>query len=646
MAEEEKKVNYSQAPEIEKEKSRLIQLVQDDKMRRDAETTFFRNETLATYSEVALGQFIGHRTKPEWKKDYQYNVFDHITRDKVMAILSKSAGLYQAQFFNTNKRHDAVGDIVATVLGAFYEDSTRRLNEKEKNKMIMLDALTQPKTIWYEGWRHQKRTIREIDERDKFGRISKTTEKKIVHYNGPWGEVVNVLDIVPGSLRIRDLQEQPRFTWIPKMSMHEFRRRYPISKYPEAAKVTAHGEMFDNDELSQLIVRDDLKEDEVEVAHIFEKWEDRLTIIANGIMITPKDSPMPFAHKDYPFVWGGFEAFSPHFIYDMPLTMKILDMQDMNNEILNLSLDMVWRALNEVTLVKNGDDINEDELFGGGMIEVDDPNNFNKLDFGSSLALNGAANMREVARRSIESASLDAPSSGQAGAGRITAREALIAREAAMEITTLFLDNMEEMEKGKALLRAKNQLDRYRRPIDWEKRLGKDMSEEAIPVFREISVRDATMTDGKKGIVNINITENPRSRAQLDSENVVNNKQRSQGIDISPQFIRDIQFDVEIISGSIQKKSRAVRVGEARAFLNDAATMPDIIDVPAAAEDYVKSLGKKPDEALVQKDTSPEAQLMKKFGGGQNLRNPSQAPAKPAEEFAPDSIEGILNKQL
>ena len=93
-----------QSTEQTAERDRILRIVQDDKQRRDSETTFFRNETLLTYTDVSIAQFIGHREKPEWKKGYQYNVFDPITRDKVMAILAKSGGLYEAQFFNTNKR--------------------------------------------------------------------------------------------------------------------------------------------------------------------------------------------------------------------------------------------------------------------------------------------------------------------------------------------------------------------------------------------------------------------------------------------------------------------------------------------------------------------------------------------------------------
>src|SRR3990167_5272034 len=196
---EEKNKAYDslrQSSAVEKEKNRIITAIVNDKQRRDSETTFFRNETLSTYTEASMAQFIGHRPKPEWKKDYQYNIFDPITRDKVMAILSKSAGLYEAQFFNTNKRLAKISQTIATVLGAFYKDSTRRLNEKEKNKMTMLQALISPKAIWYEGWKYQKRTIQDIVKRNEYGDVVETKPKKIVHYNGPWGELCHVEDII------------------------------------------------------------------------------------------------------------------------------------------------------------------------------------------------------------------------------------------------------------------------------------------------------------------------------------------------------------------------------------------------------------------------------------------------------------------
>ena len=629
---------YKQDEAFEKEKGRVIKVVQDDKGRRDQETSFFRNETLATYVDVGRAQFIGHRAKPEWKKDYQYNVFDGITRDKVMAIISKSSGMYEAQFFNKNKNLSRIAETIATVLGGFYKDSVDRLNEREINKDIMLTALIEPKVIWYEGWKYQTRTIRDIEERDPLsGEPTRFTPKKKTHYNGPWGQICSVMDIIPGSLRERNLQEQPRFTWIEKMELGTFKRRFPETRYPEAKKVRPHRNLIGTD-LSEYIVRGDLKEDEVEVIYHFEKWEDRLTTIANGIMLTKPNSPMPFAHKDYPFVWGGFEPLHPSFIYDMPLTMKLLDMQDMNNEILNLSLDMVWRALQEVILVGNSDGINDDVLYGGGMVEVNDPKNFQKFEFGSSFGFQSAREMREVARRSIESGSLDAPASGQTGTRQITAREALIAREAALEITSLFLANMENMERQKAYLRVKNQLDRYKRPVDWAKAVGDELSEEAIPVFRELSVRDAKLDSGKRGTVNIRITEKPRTKKELDAENVKNDKEMSQTIDISPELIREIDFHVEIVANSAIKRSKQVEIAEARANLTDAAALPQVLSVPYYAKKYVKAQGDKEDEALVSADQGMPVP---------GAPAPTQKPPKVGEAPIPtDSVEAILNQSL
>lgn len=621
---------------LTRERDRVLRMVQEDLQRRNQSTHFFRGETLLSYTDVSIGQFIGHREKPEWKKDYQYNVFDPVTRDKVMAILAKSSGLYEAQFFNTNKRMAKASELISTVLAAFYQDSTRMLKEKEKNKLLMLDALTRPKAIWYEGWRNQKRTIREIEERDENGEVTKTKEKKIVHYNGPWGEAVHVKDFIPGSLKIRDLQEQPRVTWAPKMQMERFQRMFPVSRYPEAAKVKPYHTLLDN-ELTNYTARDDLKENEVEVIRCFEKWDDRMTIIANGILLTKPNTPMPFAHKDYPFVWGGFEELDSEFIYDMPLPIKILDMQDMDNEVLNLTLDMVWRALNEVILVQGGDGINDDTLYGGGFVDVADPKNFQKLEFGSSFGFQSAQAMRDAARRSIEASSVDAYQSGQAQ-GNETARGVLAAREAAMEITTLFLNNMENMERDKAFLRVKNQLDRYHRPADWERRIGAELTAEAVPVFREISLRDARLEGGKRGSINISITEEPRSKEELDELNVQNDKELSQTIDVTPEFIRNIEFDVEIVPGSVMKKSKSMQVAEARAYLNDAAAMPNVLNPQYAAKKYVKALGEKEDEALTQTPDDPMAAMM----SGQ----PGAGQRKPIPSNAPDSIESILNAQM
>lgn len=637
-----------QSQEANREKNRIITTVVEDKGRRDQEISLFRNENLQTYTEVSLAQFVGHRAKPEWKRDYQYNVFDPITRDKVMAIVSKSAGMYEAQFFNTKKRLEKISATISTVLGAFYADSARRLNEVDENKATMIAALIRPKAIRYEGWKYQRRTIQEIVARNEYGDVTETSEKKIVHYNGPYSELCNVEDIIAGSLKIRNLQEQPRFAWVPKMQMDTFRRKFPTARFPEAAKVRSAGKLLEND-MSEFLIRNDLKENEVEVLYFFEKWDDRLSIIANGVLLTqPKKNPMPFAHKDYPFVWGGFELLAPDFIYDMPLPIKILDMQDVDNEVLSLTLDMVWRGLNEVVLVKEGDDINDDELYGGGLVPVNDPSNFQKLEFGSSFGMNAASSIMDRVKKSIESSSLDAPSSGQTSARHITAREVMAAREAAIEISSLFLNNMESMERDKARLRVQNQLDRYHRPVDWEKRIGKELTEEAVPIFREISVRDGRLDDGRRGKVNIRITEAPRTRAELNDANIVNDKELSQTIDVSPEIIREIEFDVEIVPGSSVKRSKTADVSESRMFLADANSMPDLLSRDYAAKKYVEALGEKPDEALAQNGSggNPMKQMAKAAAGKGAGAPVGKPPGMPEVGAEPDSVEGILNQQM
>jgi len=595
----EKSQKQSQSNEIEKYKGEIMEIVRGDLERRNKPYSFFRNTTLLTYTDTGRMQYIGYREKPDWKEDYQYNVFDPVTRDKIMAIRSKIRGLFEAQFFNTNKKFAPFAETIAHVLMAFYKDASRRLKDKNKNKLITLAALTTPKAIWYEGWRIKKRDIKEIEERDeKTGEITKTSKKSITYSNDPYGELIPVEDFIPGSMKIRDIQEQPRMSWITRMQEDQFRREFSENIYPEAKKVKTSGQLLAED-YTKFSLRDDLKENEIEVLRYFNKWNDELAIIANGILITKLGNSFPFIHKDFPFCWTGFEELNPHFIYDMPLTIKLMDMQDADNEVLNLSLDMLWRALNEIVLVSGGDEISDDILYGGGFVEVDNPQNFQKLQFGSNFALNAGNSMMERIRRSLESSSVDAIQQGQTGQGRdITAREVLAAREAAIEMTSFFLENLEELERDKAVLRVKNMLDRYTRPVQWEKRIGEKLAGKAIPMFRQISVRNSQLDKGRVGLININITPTPRLEDEIEKENL-NFKEMSQTIDISPDFIREIEFDVEIVANSSVKRSKALEVAQAKEFFGDALKVPQIINVRKAAENYIKALDKSPDEELM-----------------------------------------------
>ena len=602
----ETKSTQPQSQELSELKDKLIKTIRDDKERRDAPFGFFRGVPLMEYTEASRAQFIGHRAKPDYKEDYQYNVFDPVTRDKVYAIISKTSGYYEAQFFNLNKRVSQVSKTITMFLTALYKDSVHRLKDKEKNKLIMLAALTTPKAIIFEGWRMRKRKIKEILERDKkTGEILKVKPNELVYSNDPYSELIPVEDFIPGSMKIRDIQEQPRLTWAPRMQEEQFKREFPIKIYPEADKVKVSGELI-NEGISEFSVRDDLKENEVEVIRYFNKWEDEYHIIANNILLTKPGNPIPFDHKEYPFVWGGFEELNEHFVYDLPLPIKLMDMQDVNNEVLNLTLDMLWRALNEVLLVSNKDEINEDQLYAGGIIDVDNPTNIQKLQFGSGLAFSASENLLNRIKKSLESSSVDAILAGQIGdRSNVTAREVIVAREAALEIASLFLENMENMERDRAYLRVKNMLDRYQRPVDFQKRVGDKLLKQALPVFRSFSVKNMMLENGKKGVLNVNITNKPRPPEELNSENLTI-QEMSQTIDISPEFIRDIDFEVEVVANSSVKRSKALETQQAEAFLGNALKIPQILNIRKAAEDYIESLDKNPDENLMPETVGPD----------------------------------------
>ena len=186
----------------------------------------------------------------------------------------------------------------------------------------------------------------------------------------------------------------------------------------------------------------------------------------------------------------------------------------------------------------------------------------------------------------------------------------------------------------------KNQLDRYKRPVEWEERIGEDLTKQAIPIFREISVRDAKLENGKRGAINIAITETPRPKEELDKENIENDKELSQAIDVSPEFIRQIDFDVEIVANSSVKKTKAQQLGEARAFMLDALSAPQVLNPQYAAKEYVKSLGKREDEALAK---PTEANPLEQMMGGKAGAQKEQPTPSPAQSGAPDSIESIMN---
>ena len=136
----------------------------------------------------------------------------------------------------------------------------------------------------------------------------------------------------------------------------DFQRKY--KKFPNTKLVSAGGNTFRPEWFKPVGNLDDL---EVEVLHYYNKAEDLYLILANGVLLTKSDNPIPYAHKDFPFV-SAVDILLPHSFVGMgePKVMKAL--QEERNTLRNMRLDTTHLNIQKQYIVDDRLELDDEDL--------------------------------------------------------------------------------------------------------------------------------------------------------------------------------------------------------------------------------------------------------------------------------------------
>lgn len=419
--------------------------------------------------------------------------------------------------------------------------------------------------------------------------------------------------------------------------------------WPEAKYVAPGGNLYDQTFFANLvsdIVRYENSE-LVEVIRYYNRDADQFIILANGVWVNPLPknvvSPLPFNHKELPF-WGFvFEPFASDFFWGKSLPDKMKDEQDAINGLYNQMIDQGFISANPPILSGSPDAIDDPDLTPGKI-------NYVGGDIGQIQQLQLAApnpslfNLINLLHTSLEQSSVSAQQSGQVGGGQETATAVRQAASSAARAFTLFLTFIFHGYKRKGQLRAQNILQFLTSPQLLTRYLGDGKDEEFQEAFQPFNVKNATLSTGQTGT---RIIQMVGSQKELGDKYANRLKERAEleprGIEkvyITPSYIREFSFDVEVIPGSTINESPEVKQALAVQF-NQAVMMmfPDLINRQALFDDFLEVFEKdktrlknqNPAQAMSpmnpmnpqEKSGNMANQIVQRQTGGRQLGNPS-----------------------
>lgn len=461
---------------------------------KDDRTNKQKYLNLIEYINESEKRLNGTLEKPAHKDDWQANIFDNITRDKFISILSRlSAQRMKAQFFNI----EGLSTDVAKIVTNLYDAAGRGKNGQGKDEVhlfnSMFEAASKGTTVREETYRLGKRRVKSTKNKD-----GSWNYKTIYEWEDVWSKIVPIEEFYPGDITKTNIQEMGKCSIVQHPSFESFKVEY--SDYEAINSVSPMTEMT-SEEKTLFNVDKIPEEGVVRIMKYYNRITDSFDITANGILLTQLGNPLPHPHKQLPFNVARFELLSTNFFYGMSLPFKLVSMQDVTNSIWNMMLDQLYIALMTPIFNASGTEIDIDWLYPKSVIDLPkgaDTNAIKEFSTDKNNITVAQNALMIVKRRMDENAASGSEQSGVAGAGRAkTAEEVATAREAAMEIMGLFLKFMEWAEEDRAEQRIQNMLYYYSKPM------------KSNGQYRKIVVDNVRLLQQELGTMFVNITKTP-----------------------------------------------------------------------------------------------------------------------------------------
>lgn len=578
------------------------------------------SRNILDYVRDSIDRMNEFHEQPAYKEDWQSNVFDPITRNKLIGILSKIASsrmkpellVKPRSIFNTK------GTMERKMIFSDLLEAANRHN-KDGLQLIweMYTCMTQGTVIGYESWKKDTHTVEYIKEVDPDTGKTETEKIEVNAWDDVFGEIVPLNEWYPETIWVHDISQIKRCFRAERLTKEKFHDAY--SKFGNFSKVNPAG-MYAVDGLYDWGIPADINNDEYFVLHYYDEVKDAMCIWANGTELY--NGPMPWNHKRLPFWMAIFEPINDKFIYGKSLPDKLMGMQDMNNGLLNAMLDQLFLGLNSpIFTTSDSDDITDGYLEPGRIYHGEEGSSMSKVNLGGVDPT--AFNMLNLIKQGMEEASISAQANGVPSGGRKTKYETQQLQEGALNLASLFLQIMESCYSQKYWLRINNIIQYYSQPSS--------VKDDKLQ-FKFIILENRKLTNGKTGKKMIQISDNIPEDAKQQLTKIAEQESgekfnplesKIEPIIISRDWLINHEMDLEIkiIANSSVKDSEIDKINKDINFWNTTNQNP-LFDQVKNAKDYAQAFGK--DEDIVKEPmTQGEEDVLSGLPGvatGSNLK--------------------------
>jgi len=590
------------------------------------------SRTINDYVRDSVDRMNEYHLKPSHKDDWQNNMFDPVTRNKLISILAIIAGsrlkldlVIKPKSIFTKMKTKVRRDVIADLL----ESANDHNNLLMETVWEMYTAMSEGTVIGFEGWRQGEREVEYVKSFNPDTGEKETEKVRSDLWDDVYGCIVPTEEFFPENIWVNSFRKDvQRCFWVREMSFAGFQTEF--GAYPNADKVRPASYFIKQDDF-EWGISENVYSDNVEIMQYYDEVDDKLGMWANGVEIYY--GCLPWNHKRLPFWVSQFEPIHHQFLYGKSLPDKLMGMQDVNNAILNNILDQLYISLNSPIFVDGDFDLEDGFLEPKRIYNLEPGSRVQKGQLGSVDPT--SFQVLSLLRKSMEESSISAQAQGVPSGGRKTKFEVQQLTEGAMQLASLFLQLYESAFRDKMLLRTPNVLQYYSMA-----RPERDKDER----YRYIEI-DTQLSNGQKGTRKIQVVESkgdiPGKADQIKMiEEETGKPFNAAETNVQPVFItkdwllhRGYEMEFKVVANSSVKDSEVQRRNNDMAFYQIANGDPRY-NQEKLAEDLVDAFGK--DESVLSKQgkVAGAAQQAPGIPGMPGMRGQpagGQPPAQPAQ---------------
>lgn len=544
------------------------------------------DRSLVTFWQDSRDAFNSYVPAPDTvEQEWKARHFKPKTRNKVVASVAALVASGVGLDFSAVDSEESVDRELSKVSEDVYDWSLERENFDAKQIRILLESCGTGTCFLMEEIAWDKRDVKEISDIDFSTGEIKFQKKERVDFKGCRGNVVPVDEVYPGDIWSPTVEEQP-YLFRRLITSHQEAEK-SLTKYPSFKNVPIGRKyFFENfNVIDSKESQDDSDDSDIEILYYWNPNLDEYHIIANGVLLTQIDNPIPYPHKRIPFAKCVLYPFADtRFFYGNSAPNQMKDEQALVNDFWRMIIDAEKLKIKPPLFTNSAELAQTDVMIPGSISPKEPDETIETVKEVTQGASQSAFNILTLAEQQMDESSVDPLVSGTTPQGDPTATEVRAVVNSSERLRGLTENFFGDFLLQHAHLRLPNLL--------WF--LSND--EEYKQVIRDdVKIGDEK---GKRKIIFASAVEIPESQDILKAELTSKKKGTpTEFVFVDKESVNDYRFHVSIAATPKPRKSSQTRLVRTVQQYMLLAQNP-VIDQKENATDLLEAMGKDPQRYL------------------------------------------------